>query len=170
MNNILATALKYANYLRYLPLLAGLVTFIRTAQEKWKEAGSGPQKLQWVREQFEQLVSLASMTGLIGESFAQALRDGADKLITIIVQGMKDAKALGDAPQEVPNAGPPPAPPVTAGGIVYEQIIETMPSTANLKPGDQVFQYAEEQRWIVRQGGVGIGTPAAPWRLIYTAK
>jgi hypothetical protein len=164
MGNAFALILKYGKYLMYLPLLAQLVTFIRTAQARYKEAGSGAEKAQWVQREFSALVDTAAGVGLIGADFAKALREGSLHLITIIVQGMKDAQGTVPPLDEGDSSTP------VASAFPYEKVLETDPDRSLLKSGDRVYQFGDELRWIVRQAGVGIGALPAGWKLIETVR
>lgn len=76
-------------YFRYLSILVSLVEFIQQAQGEFPEKGSGSSRLQWVKEHFLLLVDLAATTGLLKPQLADALRAGAEAIITIVVQLMK---------------------------------------------------------------------------------
>jgi hypothetical protein len=88
--------LKYASYLRYLPLLAGIIEFVRTAENEFRAQGSGAEKAEWAEQKFVALIALIERAGLIKPRFAEFLRDSAATLVKTIVEWYKDAQ--GDVP------------------------------------------------------------------------
>jgi len=163
MGNAFALILKYGQYLKFLPLLVALVRFIREAQQKFRDAATGADKAAWVQSQFSMLVDLCVSVGLIGEDFAKTLRDGSLQIISMFVQGIKEVH--GTVP---PLEGDPTSAPASATGFRYEKVMDTEPDRSLLKTGDTIAQHGTDQRWIVRQGGVGIGALPAPWHVIET--
>lgn len=92
---------RYASYIKYLPLLAGLVEFVRTAQTEFKAAGSGAEKAAWAEDKFVDLVGMSEAAGLIQPRFATFLRTSAATIVKTVVEWYKDAAG------EVPPIEPP---------------------------------------------------------------
>ena len=87
---------RYASYIKYLPLLAGLVEFVRTAQSEFKSAGSGAEKAAWAEEKFVELIGMSESAGLIQPRFATFLRTSAATIVKTVVEWYKDA--AGEVP------------------------------------------------------------------------
>jgi hypothetical protein len=165
MGNAFALILKYGQYLKFLPLLVGIVRFVRDAERKFREAGSGADKARWVQSQLFAILDLAESVGLIGADFARSVREGSAHLIKMFVEGIKDVQGAvppleGDAPSSTP----------AVSAFPYEKIVEADPDRSLLKSRDKIYQFGDESRWIVRQGGVGIGALPEGWKLIETVK
>lgn len=96
--------MNFLKYLQYVPLVIQLIGFIQSAQKTYREAGSGAQKLAWVSTKFSELVSQFEMSGLLTPKLAQALRDGASAIISVIVQFMKAADGDVIVPPGTPSA------------------------------------------------------------------
>jgi hypothetical protein len=78
-------ALRYAAYLKYLPIAAQFITFIRTAERDFKNQ-PGAARAEWAAEKFRDFVGLFASARTIGPKLAKALNDGAEALITVVVQ------------------------------------------------------------------------------------
>lgn len=97
---------SYLRYLQYIPLAIQLVSFIRAAQGAFKDSGSNEQKLKWVAEQFSALVTQFELSGVLQPKLANALRNGSEALISIIVQFMNATDgevAPGPMPDVLPK-------------------------------------------------------------------
>ena len=90
---------KYVSYLRYLPLLAGLIDLVRSAEGEFRAAESGAEKAAWAEDKFRSLVLLAQQAGLIKPRFANFLIERAATLVKMIVEWYKDAE--GEVPPAV---------------------------------------------------------------------
>lgn len=98
--------MRYLQYLRYLPFVVQLVDLIRRAQREFPEKGSGQQKLAFVAERFESLVTITEQSGIISEKLAQTLRDGAITVIEILVRAMKDTGGIEPLPDDGEETDP----------------------------------------------------------------
>lgn len=149
---------KYASYIKYLPLLAGLVEFVRTAQREFSEQGSGAQKAAWAEAKFVELVTMVESVGMIKPRFAEFLRKSAATLVKAIVEWYRDAE--GEVPPAPPVVEPKPFP--------YGELLTTDPDRSRLKPGDEIYQHSSATKWIV-WGGIGpVPKAASGWSLIFT--
>lgn len=165
--------LQYLKYLQYIPLLAQLITFIRTAESSFRGAGSGAKKAQWVADQFSMLVTAAESVGLLSKGSAKSLRDGAGAIITAIVEAMKDAQG-GVPALPVPDAGgsQPDIAPAPSRSFSIGDVLTTQPNfTLDIRPGEDVYQHGEDSQWTVRQRGINVGPKLLePWRVVFSAK
>ena len=95
--------LLYFQYLRFIPLLAQLIAFIRKAESTFKSPGSGQQKLAAVVGEFTPVVQTAAALGLIPQKLADEFVNGAPALISIIVQIFN---SFGGVPPASPASAP----------------------------------------------------------------
>lgn len=93
---------KYGAYLKYLPFLYNLIVFVRQAQARFTEAGTGTERLRWAVAEYTRIIDSAEQYGLIQARFANSLRNIAEGVMTAIVEGMKEAG--GVSPLADPNA------------------------------------------------------------------
>mgnify|MGYP003423070581 CR=1 FL=1 len=141
---------RYGKYLKFLPLLFTVVAFVKEAERKFREANSGAKKLAWASEQFDALVELLESSGIIPAKLAEALRDGADKIITVIVQIMNATGGIEDDGDDDQNAGKKP------DGVPYlKKFPPPVASNHDLlvvhgfAAGSQVCAESENSEWMV---------------------
>ena len=102
-------------YIQYIPLLVQLIQLIREAETLFTNTGSGEEKRAAVKAKFIEIVTSFQAAGLLNQTIADALRNGIDAVITIIVQIMKFAGGVKKVqPAEVVMLTEFPASPATA--------------------------------------------------------
>lgn len=161
--------MNYLKYMTYIPFLIQLVQFIKDAQAKWQNPGSGQQKLTYVIQQFVPLVEQARAVGLVNGKLADAIISGAGPVISIIVQLMN---VTGTMPEHGGTGTQPSTPPpTTAARFDYLTTLTSQPSNDDMKQGDEVwgYPYGTPSQWYVIPFHSPI--PAAPpsgFVLLYT--
>ena len=99
---------NFLKYLQYVPIVIGLINFIKEAQREYEGTGTNAQKLQYVAGKFEALVAMMQTAGVIPEKLAVTLKTGAEVIISTIVQLMNAAE--GGVPIDpVTTVAPPSA-------------------------------------------------------------
>ena len=81
--------MNFLNYLRFIPLLSELITFIREAEATYKAPGSGTSKFNAVVTRFTTLVEDFGVANLIPAKLETALVTGIPAIVEIVVQLMK---------------------------------------------------------------------------------
>jgi len=133
-------------YLKFIPLLTQLITFVRQAQEEIRGSDSGVVKFQWVTAHFSDQVKAFESAGLIKSDLAAAILAATGQLVELVVQIMKAVH--GEVPPLVvpPVVIIPPViiPPIVvppASGFAYDEWV-TDPGDGPLANGDVVYSRA----------------------------
>lgn len=143
---------RYIEYLKFLPLLASLVQFVRAAQRDFR---TNEDRAAWAAEQFRNLVQIFASSGLLNADQTRRLLKGTDAFVTAIVSWFNVTQ--GDVP---------PAPPLPGKPFPYSEVLNAYPDVTLLVPGDEIYEEPNgAARWIV-WGQIGPKPDA--WRLVKT--
>jgi hypothetical protein len=106
---------KYGAYLKYLPFVYQLVIFIREAEGRFREAGSGTERLHWVEGELTRVINSAEAVGMVSARMAGILRENLEGFIRAAVELMKETGGI--APIEPPAEDA--AGEMSAGGTIH---------------------------------------------------
>lgn len=141
--------MRYAQYLKYIPFAVELVSLVKQAERKFREAKSGAQRLEWAREQFSALVAEFEEEGLISTDTAAKLRDGVEGFLSAIVTFMN---AFGGVPIDDDgdgNTGSPAAPLYLVEFDLPVPSDEELKSARHYGVGDSIVIIESTNKWLV---------------------
>lgn len=98
--------MQYFEYLKYLPFLIQLITFIRDAEKNYPTKGSGAEKLAYVTGEFTPVIKAAAGAGLINQRVADEIVKDVPAIVSLVVQLLNSVGALKGAaeqPVQVPR-------------------------------------------------------------------
>lgn len=157
---------RFAQYIQYLPLLAALIDFVRTAQRDFAAAGTNEQKAAWVADRFRAFLAAFVSAGLVSQSRSDRITPHIDAFVTAVVQWYN--LTLGSVPPAPP--APPDDPPVEGPSDPFPysvELTEDPSSDPRLKAGDEIYASNPSGGWIV-WGGIGRKPKAPAWMLVET--
>lgn len=142
---------RFAQYIQYLPLLAALIDFVRTAQRDFAAAGTNEQKAAWVADRFRAFLAAFVSAGLVSQSRSDRITPHIDAFVTAVVQWYN--LTLGSVPP-APPAPRPDDPPTSTSSFPYDVVLQFHPLTMDeatlLRPTDRIFKRRGTERgWLV---------------------